>query len=48
MNPETTSAKALLVQIEKILQEGNYIDSVHKIKLMTTRDMIKKILQSEF
>jgi hypothetical protein len=48
MDPETTSAKALLDKIEKILQEGNYIDSVHKIKLMTTRDMIKKILQSEF
>jgi hypothetical protein len=48
MDFETTSAKDLLVHIEKIIQEGNYIDSVHKIKLMTTRDMIKKILQSEF
>ena len=48
MDPETTSAKSLLAQIEKMLQEGNYVDSVHKIKLMTTRDMIKKILQSEF
>ena len=48
MDPETTTAKALLTQIEKILQEGDYVDSVHKIKLMTTRDVIKKILQSEF
>ena len=48
MDPVTTTTKDLLVHIEKIIQEGNYADSVHKIKLMTTRDMIKKILQSEF
>jgi len=48
MDSKTISAKALLNHIEKILEEENYIDSVHKIKLMTTRDMIKKILKKDF
>ena len=48
MDHETISAKALLEHIEKILEKENYIDSVHKIKLMTTRDMIKKMLQNDF
>ena len=48
MNHEKISAKALLEHIEKILEKKNYMDSVHKIKLMTTRDMIKKMLQNDF
>lgn len=48
MDSKTISAKTLLDHIEKILEEENYIDSVHKIKLMTTRDMIKKILRKGF
>tara|TARA_B100000941_G_scaffold136596_1_gene96839 strand:+ start:208 stop:354 length:147 start_codon:yes stop_codon:yes gene_type:complete len=48
MDSKTISAKALLNHIEKILEEKNYIDSVHKIKLMTTRDVIKKILKEDF
>jgi len=48
MDSKTISAKELLNHIERILEEENYIDSVHKIKLMTTRDMIKKILQNDF
>jgi hypothetical protein len=48
MNHEKISAKALLEHIEKMLEKENYIDSVHKIKLMTTRDMIKKMIQNDF
>tara|TARA_B100000886_G_scaffold23164_1_gene14705 strand:+ start:368 stop:514 length:147 start_codon:yes stop_codon:yes gene_type:complete len=48
MDPKTISVKVLLNHIERILEEESYIDSVHKIKLMTTRDMIKKILQNDF
>jgi hypothetical protein len=48
MDHEKISAKVLLEHIEKMLEKENYIDSVHKIKLMTTRDMIKKMLQNDF
>lgn len=48
MDHEKISAKVLLEHIEKMLEKENYIDSVHKIKLMTTRDMIKKMIQNDF
>lgn len=48
MEINTPSAHALLAHLEKKIHEGDYVDSVHKIKLMTTRDVIKKILQTEF
>tara|TARA_B100000965_G_C18972328_1_gene490359 strand:- start:297 stop:446 length:150 start_codon:yes stop_codon:yes gene_type:complete len=44
----TPSAKELLKHIEDKLEHGKFIDSVHKIKLMTTRDMIRSILETEF
>ena len=42
------SAKELLVYIEKKIQNGDDTDSVHKITLMTTRNVIRKILEEEF
>ena len=48
MDTKITSVQSLLVQIDKKLKEGNYVDSVHKIKLMTTRDMILKIISERF
>ena len=42
------SAKELLVYIEKKIQNGDYKDSVHKITLMTTRNVIRKLLEEEF
>ena len=42
------SAKELLVYIEKKIKNGDYKDSVHKITLMTTRNVIQKILEEEF
>ena len=41
------SAKALLIYIEKKITNGDYKDSVHKITLMTTRNVIQKILEEE-
>jgi len=32
---------------EKKLSTGDYIDSVHKIKLMTSKDMMKKLLNEK-
>ena len=42
-----TSAKELLIYIEKKIKNGHYKDSVHKITLMTTRNVIQKILEEE-
>jgi len=43
-----TSAKEILKLINTKIETGQYIDSVHKIKLMTARDMIEEILKSGF
>ena len=42
-----TSAEELLIYIEKKIKNGDYKDSVHKITLMTTRNVILKILEEE-
>ena len=41
------SAKELLIYIEKKITNRDYKDSVHKITLMTTRNVIRKILDEE-
>jgi len=38
------SAQELLQKIEKDLAEGNYNDSVHKIKLLTAKEVVEKML----
>ena len=38
------SAKELIKIIENRIDNGDYKDAVHKIKLMTTREMILEIL----
>tara|TARA_Y100000385_G_C12643883_1_gene446589 strand:- start:388 stop:534 length:147 start_codon:yes stop_codon:yes gene_type:complete len=48
MKNNNPSTQSLLALIEKKILEGDYNDSVHKIKLMTARDVIKKILQTDF
>lgn len=47
MEQSPLSAKALLQYIDQQIESGNYSDSVHKIKLMTAREVIEKILRSE-
>ena len=42
------TAKELLHLLETKLETGQYTDIVHKIKLMTTRDVVQKILATEF
>jgi|TARA_B110000503_G_scaffold137254_1_gene221168 hypothetical protein len=42
------TARELLLLLEKKLETGQYTDSVHKIKLMTARDVVQKILATEF
>ena len=42
------SAKELLQHIENKIAQKEYKDSVHKITLITTRDVIRKILETEF
>jgi hypothetical protein len=42
------SSKELLEYIDNKISKGNYVDSVHKIKLITAREMIQKILDTEF
>jgi hypothetical protein len=42
------TAQELLIHIENKIAQRDYIDSVHKIKLMTTRDVIRKVLETEF
>jgi hypothetical protein len=41
---ETTTAQELLKELENRLSKGGYKDSVHKIKLMTARDMILEMI----
>ena len=41
------SAQALLEHIENKISQKKYKDSFHKITLITTRDVIKKILENE-
>ena len=48
MNSKQLSAKELLEFINNLIETDQYNDSVHKIKLMTARDVIEKILESEF
>jgi hypothetical protein len=42
------TAKEILAIIENKIETGQYNDSVHKITLMTARNVIEKILQNEF
>lgn len=42
------SSQELLEHIDNKISQGNYVDSVHKIKLITARQMIQKILDTEF
>ena len=42
------SSQELLEHIDNKISQGNYVDSVHKIKLITAREMIQKILDTEF
>ena len=42
------SSKELLEYLDNKISKGNYVDSVHKIKLITAREMIQKILDTEF
>lgn len=42
------TAKEVLTLLENKIKTGQYNDSVHKITLMTARDVIKKILATEF
>tara|TARA_B100001248_G_C27267747_1_gene401551 strand:+ start:608 stop:757 length:150 start_codon:yes stop_codon:yes gene_type:complete len=41
---EKASIKELIEYIESRLEVGEYKDSVHKIKLITTREMILEII----
>ncbi|MGB2435480.1 MAG: hypothetical protein ACPIB5_05135 [Flavobacteriaceae bacterium] len=38
------SAEELLKELENRLSNGDFKDSVHQIKLMTTRDMILEMI----
>ena len=38
------TAKELLNELENRLSSGDYKDSVHQIKLMTTRDIILEMI----
>ena len=38
------TAEEVLNELENRLSSGDYIDSVHQIKLMTTRDMILEMI----
>ena len=40
----TITAEELLKELENRLSKGDFKDSVHKIKLMTTRDMILEMI----
>jgi hypothetical protein len=42
------SAQELLLHIENKIAQGDYNDSVHKITLITARDVIRKVLETEF
>ena len=45
MDPKKLTAQGLIELLEYKLAHGHYNDSVHKIKLMTARDVIKKYLR---
>lgn len=45
---EEPSAKEVLVLLENKINTGQYNDSVHKIKLITAHEVIKKILENEY
>ena len=42
------SSKELLQHIDNKISQGNYVARVHKNKLITAREMIQKILDTEF
>ena len=42
------SAQELLLHIENKIAQGDFKDSVHKITLITARDVIRKVLDTEF
>ncbi len=42
------TSKELLENIENKIHQKNYKDSVHKIKLMTARDIIVEILNKDY
>ena len=42
------TSKELLENIKNKINQKNYKDSVHKIKLMTARDIIVEILNKDF
>ncbi len=44
----TLKVHELLEHIEHRIAQRDYKDSVHKITLMTTRDVIQKILAEDF
>jgi len=48
MKNKTITAEELLNHITHKINTGNFTDSVHKIKLVTTQEMIQKILGEEF
>ena len=46
MQNNTLTAQQLLDLINEKINTGDYKDAVHKIKMMTARDMINEILMS--
>ena len=38
------TAQELIMELDKRISEGNFKDSVHKIKLMTAKEMILEII----
>ena len=48
MDTKNPSATELLDLLDLKLAQGHYKDSVHQIKLMTAREVIQKILDTEF
>lgn len=45
---EDLTVKGLLDKIDAKLNSGDVMDSVHRIKLITTREMIEKVLREDF
>lgn len=45
---ENITVKELLQKIESKLDSGDVRDSVHQIKLITTKEMIEKVLKDDF
>ena len=46
MQNNTLTAQQLLDLINEKINTGDYKDTVHKIKMMTARDMINEILMN--